>query len=62
MRYALFAGDQYYPSGGWEDFIGAYDSIEAARERAQRERYEWFHIVDLASAQIVEEGFRRDRY
>lgn len=27
-RYLLFAGDDYYPSGGFEDFITDADSIE----------------------------------
>lgn len=27
-RYLLFKGVDYYPSGGWEDFKGDYDSVD----------------------------------
>ena len=29
--YLLFGGDQYYPSGGVNDFIGAYPTLEEAK-------------------------------
>jgi hypothetical protein len=25
-RYLVFAGDDYYPAGGWGDFQGSFDS------------------------------------
>ncbi len=55
-RYALFAGDQYYPSGGWDDFIGTYDSVEDALEaEAKRTRHDWYQIVDLTTGEQVNE-------
>ena len=30
-RYLLFKCDRYYPSGGWGDFAGSFDSIAEAR-------------------------------
>lgn len=45
----LFVGSAYYPNGGWEDFVGSFDSIEAAKKRImnhhQEESFEWAHIV-----------------
>lgn len=55
--FALFAGEAYYPFGGWEDFHGVYDSLEAAREAARG--YDWAHVVDLAARELVWEGVVR---
>lgn len=30
-RYLVFQYESYYPCGGWQDFVGAYDAPEAAR-------------------------------
>ena len=47
-RYILFAGDQYYPGGGMEDFRGTFDTVEEARAAAGRgrSRYDWAQVVD----------------
>lgn len=34
-RFALFAGDIYYPSGGMDDLIGRYPTQKAAEEAAR---------------------------
>lgn len=26
--FMLFAGDNYYPNGGWDDLVGMYDTLE----------------------------------
>jgi hypothetical protein len=49
MKYYLFAGDQYYPLGGFEDFKGCFGSIDEARKSFEDE-YScdtdcWAHIV-----------------
>jgi len=36
-RYLLFATDQYYPYGGWDDFKGHFDT----REEAEKEGKEY---------------------
>jgi hypothetical protein len=46
-RYALFAGDTYYPSGGWYDFRGSFDSFEEALAASKEQDYDWYHIVNL---------------
>lgn len=59
-RYALFVGSRYYPSGGWRDFVGSFDTIVEAREAAwPRRRHEtmgWYHIADTEQGRIVEDG------
>ena len=49
MKYALFAGAPYYPKGGIHDFIGWYDSIEAAKKTYSelgKWQQGWAHITD----------------
>lgn len=29
-RYFVFCGESYYPAGGWHDFEGSYDTLDAA--------------------------------
>lgn len=58
-RYALFAGYNYYPSGGWDDIYGTYDTVEEAQEawriaRSNPERVlrsDWGHIIDLTTGE-----------
>lgn len=35
-RYLLFAGDNYYPSGGVNDFVMDYDTVEEAEAEAKK--------------------------
>jgi len=30
-RYAVFAYDEYYPAGGWNDFVDAFEHLEDAK-------------------------------
>lgn len=53
-RYLLFTFDSYYPSGGWHDLAGNYDTVtEAWANRGGQDNYQ---IVDSANGNIVEEG------
>ena len=53
-RYLVFAGIDYYPAGGWNDFQGSFASLNEANVaclRAEAEKGKhgdgvWFHIVD----------------
>ena len=45
-RFLLFAGDTYYPCGGWHDFIGSYDSYEEAAANGDIDRNDWWHVID----------------
>lgn len=56
-RYLLFAGDIYYPAGGWRDFIGDFDVLDEAKARLIRNRsYDWYQIYDTKHNEIVEEN------
>lgn len=58
MRYLLFAGDHYYPCGGWEDFICAGDDMEALKSTAgSLLSNDWWHIVEISTLQIVERSY-----
>lgn len=49
VKFKLFCGHRYYPSGGYEDFTGYFDSIEDAKKYIKDEyTYDscmWAHIV-----------------
>lgn len=40
MTVWLFAGDSYYPSGGWDDFVGEYRKPSKAKARVDETRTE----------------------
>jgi hypothetical protein len=54
-RFALFCGEDYYPDGGWKDFRRTFDTVQEALA-VSRSVYEWYHVVDLLTGKIVEEG------
>lgn len=57
-RYLLFAGARYYPSGGFRDYVGSFDTIEDAESHGSNEHfgYDWWQVVDLMDGGIVHEG------
>ena len=60
-QYLLFAGSFYYPRGGINDLIGDFDSIGDAEKRVKKEesiggaKFDWWHVVDHQSFEIVKE-------
>jgi len=63
-RYWLFAGNDYYATGGWHDRRGMYDTIAEAVAEGKRQQtaewcnglfavHEWWHVVDIATGEIV---------
>lgn len=56
--FMLFAGDSYYPAGGWRDFIGVFPSVEAAVEHFKSGSWDWYHVVSFGEG-IVASGGRR---
>jgi hypothetical protein len=60
--YFLFAGYDYYPGGGWKDFIGRYESAgEAVRAAHQRNddcwhvrNDDWWHVIDVRTGENIE--------
>lgn len=50
LRFMLFGGDNYYPSGGVEDLHGTYDSLSTAMMHASTsfsDDYTWWNIIDF---------------
>lgn len=58
-KYLLFAGDKFYPAGGWKDFKGSYSSVADALVAALDFSPEWGQIVAKADGSIVKE-WRKD--
>jgi hypothetical protein len=52
-RYALFGGDDYYPGGGWHDFLRAEATAEAAMWREGDKCADWWHVIDLWTGECV---------
>lgn len=54
-RYLLFQFDDYYPSGGWKDFTGDFDSItDALTNRANDPQGDLYQLVDTQLKQVIE--------
>lgn len=51
-QFLLFAGNVYYPNGGWGDFVASFDSLQEAKDAAPRDT-DWFQVVDTALSQVV---------
>lgn len=50
-NYLLFGGLNYYPSGGWGDFISSYPTLEEAQDVGASgvgDAYDWYQVVDLS--------------
>ena len=61
-NYALFAGEHYYPNGGFDDLKGFFDTREQAivyavsNNEFGTNRFEWYHIVDTRTFTVVIKG------
>ncbi len=46
-EYLVFIGEDYYPSGGWDDFSGYFESSEKAKEyiKSFDPDHKWAHVV-----------------
>jgi hypothetical protein len=52
-RFALFAGGEHYPCGGFADFRGVFVTVEDAISSIVEDAYDWWHLVDLQTLQTV---------
>lgn len=53
--FLLFMFDDYYPSGGWNDFTSQHETLAEAQD-AYAVRKSWGsrgHIVDMSTREIV---------
>lgn len=61
-RFLAFGGDQYYPSGGWADFQGSFDTKdEALVALIAIGSIDWWEVIDSSAApgkRIVAAGAR----
>ena len=60
-RYLLFAGETYYPTGGWSDFQKDFDSLADAHAYPLK-KHDWAEIVDIEQGHVfsywhVEKGW-----
>lgn len=55
-RFLLFVFDEFYPRGGWNDFVDSYETLEAAQARARTRRSDFYQIVDQTLGEVVEEN------
>lgn len=59
-RFLLFAGDNYYPGGGWDDFISDHDALaEALAAGKYAATFEglwkdWWHVVDTETGRTIQ--------
>ena len=63
-RYWLFAGDNYYPSGGMTDYVDQFDTINEATNahvRSNDPSGEWADVLDIESMDIVRHFYSRSR-
>mgnify|MGYP001161531519 CR=1 FL=1 len=54
-QYILFAFWNYYPSGGMDDMIDSFDTLQEAEGRIKelRDHYEEYQIFDTLSKRIM---------
>ncbi|WNL50778.1 hypothetical protein RPALISO_191 [Ruegeria phage RpAliso] len=64
-RYAVFAGQFYYPRPGWQDLKGYADTVEQAKaigdsptgeyppRSEDYHEHEWAQVVDLTIGEII---------
>jgi hypothetical protein len=57
IRYLLFSGENYYPSGGAEDFALKFsdrsDTLRFGMERFGKYENDWVHVFDLDTMVII---------
>jgi hypothetical protein len=46
-RFLVFGYDNWYPSGGWDDFRGEFDTLEEAKDFADKLATDHAHIIDI---------------
>lgn len=56
-QFLFFAGDHYYPSGGWDDFQDSFETVEEINEHwlkcLNEKLYDWGQIVDSQTGKMV---------
>ena len=58
-RYLLFGNSTPYYGGGWNDFVGSFNTIDEAKGKAAtlvKDYTGWYHIIDLEILERVAWG------
>lgn len=63
-KYLMFAMNQYYPSGGWNDLVGSFDTLEEVQaqweEYHNNKVYDFAHVVDTHKCTIIGNFYHYD--
>lgn len=60
-RYVIFAGSDYYPQGGFDDFVADFSKLSDAIkfvdeiDEIDEESAEWCHIVDMRKKEKIKQ-------
>lgn len=56
--YLLFRGVEFYPCGGWEDFVGVYKYLSDAKAAGEKNLppYGWWHVAELADTELYSDA------
>lgn len=46
-RYAVFSFWEFYPTGGWNDFVGSFDTLDEAMSQ------DGVQVVDLQTGELL---------
>ena len=60
-RFILFGGDHYDNGGGWDHFLGSFESKEAAmkagdevtEQTPNRFKHQWAEVVDIEEGGVI---------
>lgn len=56
-RYFVFAYDNYYPSGGWNDFQDSFETFEQAQQFStsltDNKIFDRAHVVDIVTGNTI---------
>ena len=65
LRYLVFGFDDYYPGGGWHDYLCSFvdgsdiDYIKKeARRLAKEKKFDYVQVVDVSFGKIIMEESR----
>jgi hypothetical protein len=51
--FLVFAGNTYYPSGGWSDLRDSFETLDDAKDFLIKTHFDWSHIIDIRTQKLV---------
>ena len=52
-RFLVFCYNQWYPSGGWSEFVGSFGSLDEAKDVSKKKGSDHREVVDGETENIV---------